>query len=85
MGHYTDARIAAWQEQSGIKPATGKRAELLSRLSDAAFEVIKLIELEKSGIRDGDGYWHGSDPMHGMLSELAGLCGATANHCRRLS
>jgi hypothetical protein len=79
MGSWTDARIAAWQEQSGIKPATGKRAGLLSKLSNAAFETIKLIELEMSGIRDGDGYWHGSDPMHGMLSELAGLCGAANN------
>ena len=29
MGSRTDARIAAWQEETGIKPATGKRAELL--------------------------------------------------------
>ena len=68
MGSRTDANIAAWQEQSGIKPATGKRAELLSKLSNAAFETIKLIELERSGIRDGDGYWHGSDPLHAMLA-----------------
>lgn len=74
MGSRTDANIAAWQEQSGIKPATGKRAELLSRLSNTAFEAIKLIELELSGIRDGDGFWHGSDPMHATIRELAVLC-----------
>ena len=74
MGTLTDANIAAWQEQSGIKPATGKRAELLGKLSQAASETIKIIELELSGIRDGDGYWHGSDPMHAMIGELAVLC-----------
>jgi hypothetical protein len=74
MGTRTDARIAAWQEESGIKPATGKRAELLSKLSNVAFETIKLIELEMSGIRDGDGHWYGSDPMHAMIGELARLC-----------
>ena len=74
MGSRTDASVAAWQEQSGIEPATGKRAELLNRLSHTAFEVIKLIELERSGIRDGDGYWNGSDPMHATIRELAVLC-----------
>jgi hypothetical protein len=66
MGSRTDARIAAWQEQSGIEPATGERAELLSRLSNAAFDAIKLIELELSGIREGDGHWYGSDPIRYM-------------------
>ena len=79
MGSRTDARIEAWQEETGIKPATGKRAELLSELSNAAFETIKLIELERSGIRDGDGRRYGSDPLHAMLSILAGLCGAAGN------
>jgi hypothetical protein len=74
MGSRTDARIAAWQKQSGIKPATGERAELLSRLSNAAFDTIKIIELELSGIRDGDGYWHGSDVFGYAIGELAHLC-----------
>jgi hypothetical protein len=74
MGVYTDATIAAWQEQSGIKPASGVYADLLRRISDAAFDAIKLIELELSGIRDGDGYWHGSDVILYTLDGLAGLC-----------
>jgi hypothetical protein len=61
MGQMTDARIAAWQAKAGIEPATGNRAKILSELSDACFEAIKIIELERSGIRDGDGYWHGGD------------------------
>jgi hypothetical protein len=75
MGTYTDATIAAWQEEAGIKPATGKYAELLEKLSHAAFEAIKVIELEKSGIRDGDGYWHGSDVIGEMMDNLVWACG----------
>jgi hypothetical protein len=73
MGYRTDYDIAQWQEKSGIKPATGKRAELLRDLSNAAFEAIKTIELELSGIRDGDGYWHGADVIGHTIDELAGL------------
>ena len=72
--HRTDARIADWQERSGIKPATGTRAELLRKISNAAFDTFKLIELELSGIRDGDGYWHGSDAIGYAIDELARLC-----------
>lgn len=79
MGSLTDARIACWQEKSGIKPATGNRAELLRRISNAAFDAIKVIELELSGIRDGDGYWHGSDVILYTIDGLAGLCGDLRN------
>jgi hypothetical protein len=39
-------------------------------MSNAAFELIKVIELEISGIRDGNGYWNGSDAMGGALTRL---------------
>jgi hypothetical protein len=58
MGSLTDAAIAQWQETAGIKPASGKTAEMWEALSQAAFNLIRVIELERSGIRDGDGYWH---------------------------
>lgn len=61
------------QEPSGIFPATGDRARILNDLSNAAFEAIKIIELERSGIRDGDGYWDGSDVIGGMASRLIEL------------
>jgi hypothetical protein len=64
MSSWTDAKIAAWQKEAGIEPATGERAKLLDEMSKAAFELIKMIELERSGIRDGDGCWHGSDVGH---------------------
>jgi hypothetical protein len=70
MGMLTQAAIAAWQEKAGIEPATGERAGALEQLSQACFELIKIIELERSGIRDGDGYWHGSDVVGGMLRHI---------------
>jgi hypothetical protein len=39
----------------------------LQALHDAATELIKVIELEKSGPRDGDGTWHDGDPLGGNL------------------
>jgi hypothetical protein len=74
MGQMRNAAIAAWQKAAGIKEATGQRAELLSRMSAAAFELIKVIELERSGIRDGDGGWSGSDAMGGTARDMAALC-----------
>lgn len=68
-----DADIEARQAAIGLKPVTGGEAELLSKMSDAAFELIKVIELERSGIRDGDGYWTGSDVMGYVTGNLATL------------
>jgi hypothetical protein len=42
-------------------------------MSDAAFALIKVIELEQSGIRDGDGSWSGSDVLGGTMRDLVGL------------
>ena len=39
------------------------------------FELIKIIELEISGIRDGDGYWHGSDVIGGLEADLCRAIG----------
>jgi hypothetical protein len=74
MGLMTEATIVAWQKQAGIEEATGAKAELLKLMSDTAFHLIKVIELERSGIRDGDGYWHGSDAMRGIAEEMPVLC-----------
>jgi hypothetical protein len=70
MGMRTEMQIAAWQAAHGIKPATGREAQLLREMSDAAFELIKVIELHRSGICDGDGGWHGSDVMGGTAGRL---------------
>ena len=71
MGTRRDAEIAEWQRKSGIRPS--EHQQLLSRMSDATFELIKVIELEQSGIRDGNGFWSGSDAMGGTARDLASL------------
>jgi hypothetical protein len=73
MGQRTDTKIAAWQKAAGIQPATGSRLKQLDRLSELAFEVIKLVGLEKSGIRDGAGFWCGSAPLDGTVTEIREL------------
>ena len=71
MGQMTDATIAAWQETAGIEPAKGDRLEKLRELSRLAYELIQVIELEISGIRDGDGHWYGSDLLGGKVLEIS--------------
>ena len=70
MGQQTDAAIAAWQNEAGIEPAAGARLDALQRLSRLAYDLIRVVELERSGIRDGDGFWHGSDPLGGLVDEI---------------
>jgi len=74
MGQMRNATIENWPQHSGIKEATGDRRNLLQQISDMAVELIKVIELERSGIRDGDGYWSGSDAMGGTARRMAELC-----------
>jgi hypothetical protein len=71
-----DAAIREWQKRAGIQPPSGREAALLEELSQAAFNLIKIIELHRSGICDGDGAWHGSDVMGGTLNNMARLCSA---------
>jgi hypothetical protein len=74
MGQMRNATIAAWQELAGIQEATGDQDELLRQMSKQAYELIKVIELERSGIRDGDGCWGASDAMTYTAAEMAMLC-----------
>ena len=70
MGQIQDRRIREFQRRAGIVPAHGKRVETLDAMSALAVDLIKVIELEKSGIRAGDGGWGGSDPISGLIHEL---------------
>lgn len=74
MGMRTELAIAAWQQEHGIEPASGERAEILEALSQAAFEAIKIIEAERSGIREGDGHWYLSSSIDAMACDLIELC-----------
>jgi hypothetical protein len=70
MGMRTEMQMEAWQKAFGLQPATGEVFDAWCRLQDACVEAIKVAELEKSGIRDGDGYWHGSDVVGAILGDL---------------
>lgn len=73
MGTITDTNIATWQQKAGIEPAKAGAAERLCELSREAYDLIRIIELERSGIRDGDGSWHGSDPLGGTVLRMSEL------------
>ena len=69
MGMMTDRQISAWQQEHGIEPATGEYLKNLEALSQFAYDLIRTIEIEKSGIRDGDGAWHGSDVIGALCRD----------------
>ena|SRR6478736_2574910 len=73
MGMRTDAAIAAWQEEVGTTPASGEVAETLDQISKAAFATIRIVVLEASGIREGDGHWYGCCPLSATLWRLTEL------------
>jgi hypothetical protein len=59
-------------EEDGAERA-GNYADILCQMSAKTYGLIRLIKLEQSGIRDGDGSWHGSDVIGGMLDEIIDL------------
>jgi hypothetical protein len=70
MGASTNYRIAVFREKAGISVPPATTIELWRELQALAFETIRVAELEKSGIRDGDSFWHGSDVVGGTLRDL---------------
>jgi hypothetical protein len=71
MGYGDYLAVKAFQEATGIKPATGDRRHKLDELQNLAFDLIKICELDKCGIRDGDSYWHGcSNVIDGTISDM---------------
>jgi hypothetical protein len=70
MSSKREARIRDWQQRAGIVPACGKRQQTLGHMSQLAFDLIKVIELERSGIRDGDGAWGSADPVACIVQAL---------------
>jgi len=70
MGSRTDADLAAFAAATGIKPAKGRWLQKLKQLQQLALDLIRIAELERSGIRDGAGKWISSDALGGTIEEL---------------
>ncbi len=73
MGQQSDARIADFRVRNGIQLPTAERREWIGRVKRAAVELIEVMVLEEAGIRDGDGYWHGSDVVEGAFTAIERL------------
>jgi len=70
MGAVTNQILEDFAQRTGIHPASGDWGASLEHLSEMAFNLIKVIELERCGVRDGDGAWHGSDPLDWYIRQI---------------
>jgi len=73
MGQVRNTTIEMFQKHAGLEPARGQQCEMLKRMQHHAFELIRILEMEISGIREGDGLWSGCDPVHETVNELVTL------------
>jgi hypothetical protein len=72
------------QEKTSPVPASGIHAELLTEMSQAASALIKLIELERTGVYDGFGqnFWTGFDSVLNTAQRLVALAERRAAELR---
>ncbi len=70
MGASRNYQLDKFAQLTGIQPAYGKRLTVLLDLQEEAVELIKIVEREISGVRDGDGFWGGSDPLCGCTRSI---------------
>ena len=70
-------QIARNRERMGLPEHSAERQRILDELKGLAHQLIEVLVLEESGIRDGDGQWYGqrygSDKLAGTLWELERL------------
>ena len=60
--------LLEWEAQQGERVE-----EVAARIRDIVQRLPEIVELEFSGVRDGDGRWHGADAFGDTLWELAEL------------
>ena len=72
------------QKKTGPVPASGRHAELLAELSQTANALIKIIELERTGVYDGFGqnFWTGFDSVLNTAQRLVVLAERRAAELR---
>jgi hypothetical protein len=69
----TSVFSVAERKQFSPQPATGTHAELLAEITQGANVLIKLVELEQSGVCDGAGFWVIQDPILNIARKLVAL------------
>jgi len=61
------------ESKTVFEPLKGADLKKVNQMKEMAKQLLKCLELEKNGIRDGDGFWHGSDPIDAIISDLVRL------------
>ena len=67
------ATIVDLTEPTGPRPAVGKHAEALVDIENTAKALLLRVELERSGVCDGNGFWVAYDPILSLARKLATL------------
>jgi hypothetical protein len=70
MGYQTDQTIKAWRERAGLELPSPEQRERLERMKAEATSLLEVLVLELAGIRDGDGRWHGCNPIDEIIRDL---------------
>ena len=60
-------------QRAAIQPVAQDHAELLAEMGLICQALVKIIEREKTGVRDGEGFWLGGDPILSHTQRLLGL------------
>jgi exodeoxyribonuclease V alpha subunit len=71
VGRMRKSRHSKKEQASSLRVVKTRR--YLQKASELAFRLIKVIELQLSGIRDGDGCWYASNPVEDVMRDLAEL------------
>jgi len=73
MGQQADARLAEFRKRNGIVLPSAAEVEWIQRVRTFCQETPVFLILEESGIRDGDGFWHGTSAIAQVIGELERL------------
>jgi hypothetical protein len=69
----TSVFSATGRKQFSPQPAAGTHAETLVEMTETANALLKMIELERSGVCDGAGFWMIRDPVLNTARKLVAL------------
>ena len=58
---------------TAVQPVPDYHAELLNEMAQVCADLIKFLEAERTGVRGGQGFWLGSDPILDQTQKLVTL------------